>query len=351
LRALAALLVFEWHFTHPLIPSDYVPSFWPLAFINQGHIGVALFMTLSGYLFTKLLNNRNINYRNFFWNRFLRLAPLFVVVLIVYAIVEQRGPMEYLSEIAKGLFITTHMPIGTWSIVVEVHFYILLPFLMFLVYRNPLLLILFVLLAIGLRFTIYWSDVVDIKKLSYWTIFGRIDQFVFGMLAFHFRTAIAWRHIAAVALLLIFSPVYYEFNSLGGYDGDQRLIWVILPSIEALFLSALIAYYDTSFSFTSKGCSGMLAQIGGCSFSIYLWHTFIVFRAARWLHIENFYLSAVAALIVFLLLCPLAWLSYRYFEMFFLRFRLPYVIAYDGTSQIRNGLRSSATIRLEKASS
>ncbi|MGY3408223.1 peptidoglycan/LPS O-acetylase OafA/YrhL [Bradyrhizobium sp. GM5.1] len=58
IRALAAYLVFVWHFTHLTtqfpVPFSTVPPF-PFALVEEGHVGVGLFMTLSGYLFAKLV--------------------------------------------------------------------------------------------------------------------------------------------------------------------------------------------------------------------------------------------------------------------------------------------------------
>lgn len=45
-RALAAFMVFTWHFTHSSngypIPFDYVPLVFPFALLDEGHTGVAL---------------------------------------------------------------------------------------------------------------------------------------------------------------------------------------------------------------------------------------------------------------------------------------------------------------------
>ena len=46
IRALAALMVFTWHFTHGStgfpVTFDYSPSLFPLSFLDEGHTGVAL---------------------------------------------------------------------------------------------------------------------------------------------------------------------------------------------------------------------------------------------------------------------------------------------------------------------
>jgi peptidoglycan/LPS O-acetylase OafA/YrhL len=62
IRALAAFLVVTWHFLHTFIPYEYVPPVFLLSLLDEGHTGVALFMTFSGYLFAKLLEGRPIIY-------------------------------------------------------------------------------------------------------------------------------------------------------------------------------------------------------------------------------------------------------------------------------------------------
>ena len=87
IRAFAAFTVFAWHFLHAdngfPISFEGAPAIFPLAILDEGHTGVALFMVLSGYLFAKLLNGKRIAYSAFIWNRFLRLAPLLVFVFLI----------------------------------------------------------------------------------------------------------------------------------------------------------------------------------------------------------------------------------------------------------------------------
>src|SRR5712672_565217 len=106
LRALAALLVFEWHFSHtvPVVPWGDVPSFFLAAIIDEGHTGVALFMCLSGYLFGKLLDGKQIKYGAFFWNRFIRLAPLLMFVLVIVGLLDHRDDLiGYSKSILRGV--------------------------------------------------------------------------------------------------------------------------------------------------------------------------------------------------------------------------------------------------------
>jgi peptidoglycan/LPS O-acetylase OafA/YrhL len=67
-RAVAIYLVFVWHFLHmtPRFPVPYASNpIFPFALFDEGHTGVALFMTLSGYLFAKLVGNQRLDFASF----------------------------------------------------------------------------------------------------------------------------------------------------------------------------------------------------------------------------------------------------------------------------------------------
>ena len=89
-RAVAAFLVFFWHYAHLWVPTSYSPppEFFMMSVLEEGYTGVALFFTLSGYLFAKILDGRQVILTAFFWNRFIRLAPLLTAVMIYCAVFE-----------------------------------------------------------------------------------------------------------------------------------------------------------------------------------------------------------------------------------------------------------------------
>ena len=74
----------------------------------------------------------------------------------------------------------------------------------------------------------------------------------------------------------------------------------------------------------------MAADYGKFSYSIYLLHPFIVFRAARAIHenilpLDNFYLACLVGFLCFLAMYPIGWLSYTFIEKPCLRYRTRYV--------------------------
>lgn len=344
-RALAAFCVFTWHFIHgeagAPVAFASAPAAFPLALLDEGHCGVALFMCLSGYLFAKLLDGRDVDYRAFFWNRLIRLVPLLLLVLFLDALLctVTNGAWAFLAywRVAAMGFVMPFLPLdnGAWSIVIEAHFYILLPVLLFLSRRSALALPICLGFAVALR-AMLWASGEDVQQLAYWTLIGRIDQFLLGMLAWRYRHLIAGRHWLAALLATGFSLAYYAFDMAGGFvqagPGVPSLLWVVWPTVEALGWAGLIAYYDGSFTPRADGISGVIARAGTYSYSIYLLHFYFVFDAA-WLidryvmDLSNFYVACGASLLCFALMVLVGRLSYRCVEEPFLRLRKPYVRA------------------------
>jgi peptidoglycan/LPS O-acetylase OafA/YrhL len=214
-------MVFTWHFIHSAngypVSFEMTPTLFPMALLDEGHTGVALFMTLSGYLFAKLLDGKRVDFKAFLWNRALRLLPLLVLVLLMVGLrhaFNGGDVMQYLADILNGIVKPT-LPNGGWSITVEFHFYLVLPVLLWLSSKSRGLPLGLIVVAMLLRLGLYQAN-GEIQTLSYWTILGRIDQFVLGMLAFNFREYIAGRHWRMFGIMLLFSAIYACFDLRGG---------------------------------------------------------------------------------------------------------------------------------------
>jgi peptidoglycan/LPS O-acetylase OafA/YrhL len=356
LRALAAFLVFGWHFLHGTngypISFEYAPSVFLFSILDEGHTGVALFMVLSGYLFAKLLDGKKIQYSAFFLNRFLRLAPLLAFVLLVGGIAKYRAGGDVFSY-AKGLatgLLFPNWPNGGWSITVELHFYLLLPLLLRLAHKSTWSLPGIIFAAVIFRYCIYLI-VGEVQSFAYWTIVGRLDQFLLGMIAYRYRYVIKAKQVAVLSVLILFLLFYWYFDSRGGFTGfgegrpfvglpaweffprpSTSKIWIVLPTLEGLAFALLVAYYDSRQAHAIGWVSRILGHIGTYSYSIYLFHFFFVFSMARFVHervmdLTNFYVAAVWALLSFLMMVPLGYLSFRFIESPFLQYRKPYVLA------------------------
>ncbi|PCJ11167.1 MAG: acyltransferase [Gammaproteobacteria bacterium] len=337
LRALATFFVFTWHFNFINNGQHAPPPTFPLSLLTEGHTGVALFMTLSGYLFAKLLDGKNINYPQFIWNRLLRLAPLLLFVLFIIGFqryIAGQNILLFAKQLIYGVVKPT-LPNGAWSITVEFHFYLLLPFLLFLNTQWKYSLLLVLILAVTTRTLLYQAQ-GEIQTLSYWTIIGRIDQFLLGILAFQFRNHIAKKHIIVLSSLFLFTCFYWYFDSQGGFFKNTAYpspssLWIYMPTVEGLAYALLIAWYDNSFNHSTGKISRFIALIGTYSYSIYLLHPFIVFRIANTINdhvidLSNVHVVALFSILGFLVMVPIGYVSYRFIETPFLRFRTKYIV-------------------------
>lgn len=345
LRALAAFLVFGWHFTHGFTgtPAPFGPGVTPfLAPFNEGHCGVALFMCLSGYLFARLLDGKQVIWRRFYWNRLLRLAPLLVLIFAYQSVILAINQPDRLLRFARhviGGFIEPLWDFGAWSIAVEMHFYLLLWIIMPLKQRwRPAM---FALVGIGLvTRTLIYRGGGDMEFYAYWTLIGRIDQFALGIAAWEYRGWLKGRHVPMAVATVAFFAFYQWFVTIGGFYGTQgsNPVWIFMPTIEGAFFGFLVVYYDTTFVFTRRWYWRLVEIAGTVSYSVYLLHTFVVFQVAqvadRYLPaMATWEVSEIAALLGFILFVPVAWLSYRFVETPFLRFRTRYTLghAHGGT--------------------
>ena len=333
-RALAAFLVFVWHFLHARpsvpVPFAYTPSIFPFALLDEGHTGVALFMTLSGYLFARLLDGKEIFYGAFLWNRALRLLPLLAIALtirIIVQLIQGQSLISLFCLLAKGLVLPA-LPNGGWSLTVEFHFYLILPLLLWLL-RQPRGLILWVVVAAIAVRACYFGMTGEVRNLAYWTMVGRIDQFVLGMFICQFRSAFTGRHLIVLSTLFAFTGFYWVFDFGGGFMRPGNPLWILLPTVEGLAYAIGIAWYETSFTHSTTGVSRFISRIGEYSYFIYLFHFFIVFRVSNMIHqhhlnLSNFYLTCLWAAVVFVGMMPFGYLSSRLIETPFLRLRKPY---------------------------
>jgi peptidoglycan/LPS O-acetylase OafA/YrhL len=344
-RALAAFLVVFWHFAH--WDQGYPVPFGQasiLAPLDEGHLGVSLFMTLSGYLFAKLIGERKIRYLPFLWNRGIRLIPLLAVVLYLYA--AQRG-LEwgpYFRLLAGGAIFPT-LPNAGWSITAEAHFYLLLPFLLAVIRPRPKFVLFLVGASIALRLFLYFAG-FDIQLLAYRTILGRFDQFALGIAAYQMRGEVTGKR-ALSALALLWGS-YAVFDWMGGYYSfPTPAVWVLLPTIEGLTIATMIAWYDRN-PIQWRGM-WVVRKAGEYSYSVYLLHFFVVAQAAAFVDEHVMRMPTVLhalpwGVLFFLIMVAVGHVSWRLIEEPPLRLRRPYFAEEDGET-LRQGVACDFGVR------
>ncbi len=344
LRFLAALMVLSWHTLHRFISVTYVPRFFALSIFEEGHTGVALFMTLSGFIFMALARDKEIVYADFIRNRLLRIAPLFIFwfTLQVWTL-----PAFDMTTAVVAL-LTMNDPANAvpgvgWTILVEFQFYFLFPFLLrFYRQRGMRILLGILLLAFVFRLAVFLTS-GTVQKISYWSFFGRIDQFILGMIAcelYHrwpgfFRNG--WLFAGSVLgwMLLV-----HQFNLLGGYSNyhgrypSGSRMWVIIPTLEGTAYALWMTCWLASPIRLPRKLDTALAWMGKLSFSFYLNHGMMIVVCVKLLKkyprlVPTDFTGAMA--VTFLFVLPLTTLvsalTYYVIELPFLSMRRNYLLA------------------------
>jgi peptidoglycan/LPS O-acetylase OafA/YrhL len=354
LRAIAALLIIFYHGLHvigyqlrfgqPFTFDNWLHSDNPLlAALIEGHTAVALFMVLSGFIFTYGVGDNGIRYSGFILNRILRIFPLF---LLLYIAAVYLFPEHYtLLGLVQGVLLQSNLPGATfiepftslfWTISVEFQFYLIFPFLLRFHRQGgsaylPMLIGLFLIIRlIGLALG------ANPRDYSYYTILGRMDQFLFGMMLAHIyrkRPQIPIAPPIGLALSIIGLVIALAgLHALGGYPSTawHKIIW---PTIEAALWACFIYFYLVLFNRPLGQIGRCLAFIGEVSFSLYLVHLIViqlVLRQGVFILPSSFdpllNASVTTAIVVLPVAVGLSALTYHLIERPFLNLRQAYLI-------------------------
>lgn len=297
LRGFAAVLVLFFHGSHFIshklaFGTPYDPANWPRtgnpfsALIIEGHTAVSLFFLLSGFVFTVGSLQKKLNYLGFYRNRLLRTYPLFLFFLIlgVAFSTENFSAIAALQSVFFMANSDTAFNGGAftyvfWSIAVEWHFYLVFPLLLLAVqkwgWQALLALVVFFLM---LRTGAYFAG-ADMRDLSYYTIVGRIDQFLLGMLAgiYYRNYFVAGKRLdyiaiagAGLVLLLLFG-----FNQLGG-GALNNYLWIFWPTLEATAWGIFLIGYLSIARHFHRLLGTALVAVGTISYSIYMGHYLVL---------------------------------------------------------------------------
>jgi peptidoglycan/LPS O-acetylase OafA/YrhL len=348
LRAVAVLMVFFAHCLHNFtrgmdatLGAWLFPSNPVLSVIAEGHSGVALFMVLSGFLFAYGAFGKEVIYFKFLRNRVLRIFPMYLLMLLLgaYAYPGTFSFISFLSSLflfsnTSGALNGGMFTILLWTISTEFTFYLIFPYLhrMFGISGSGFL-FKFILLAIVLR-VICVALGSSPRDFSYFTIFGRIDQFILGMLSAYYLLngrfhGFSSRLAFGVSIFAVVISLYLFNVHGGGWVSESR--WKILwPTWEGIVFSALVIAFIKNQRSEVVSFPGRAAVfIGSVSFSIYLLHQPVinVMQRAKLVFVTGMGVQADALLtggFVFLAVLALSWLTFELIERPFMAMRSGY---------------------------
>ena len=284
LRAIAVLVVMMFHFNPAIAPG--------------GFVGVDVFLVISGYLITSILLDKKAQpdfqlgstLRYFYGSRIRRIAPAyFAMLVLVSLLVAVLFLPEDLATYKKSFnqaawFNSNHYFEGfgnyfapanheqpllhTWSLAVEIQFYLMAPFLVLLLPSRALKWLLPILL-IGLSAVAeYRLRVLGVQQATYYSLYARLPAFFAGALVVLVMRSTpgggwhkSWFGNLGLALVLAAAAAQ---PLLGPFPGLAAL----LPVLGA----ALVLQRP------AQGMAGQLLAfkpmvwLGQLSYSLYLWH-------------------------------------------------------------------------------
>lgn len=303
LRFFAASLVVLFHFFHTQQPD--LRSGNPLvSLIDEGHTGIALFMVISGFIFTVIAGQRELNYVGFIRNRIIRIYPLFVFAVFLQLFIStyndhrNYGFLQLLGWLMP--FRSETVPLSPqfvqlWTIWVELQFYLIFPFLLAFSRLRGARYLWSLLALLAIVRALVYADTGSVRFIAYETIFGRLDQFLIGMLvgrAWLARTGLStanrmatpasaslnplWLLLASLAVLL----GLHAFSLKVGFSEITSPFWVLWPAIEAaLWATFLWTYLLVRWPGPAawrQRADTALAALGAMSFSIYVMHNLVI---------------------------------------------------------------------------
>jgi peptidoglycan/LPS O-acetylase OafA/YrhL len=302
LRAVAILLVIGLHLELPR--PDGVVGVFAEGWHRIGWIGVDLFFVLSGFLIGGLLINEarthsSLDVRRFLVRRGLKIYPAYFCFLayivfmpVIRALLDGGPAADELGDQLSAnwphfVFLQNYIEVTSaqhlWSIGVEEHFYVLLPFLVAtLALRNSSKLITLGLASVGIVLLLRVVSVATDDPFSRFMTAThlRVDALLFGValraMLEHYPEAFAsmrrWRLPLVLVGIACWAPNFFV---------PPDSVWTRTVGLTLTYLGAaafLVAVYNTTAKdlgrtrpYAEPLVRG-LCWIGVFSYAIYLWH-------------------------------------------------------------------------------
>ena len=333
LRFVFAFMVFM---SHNIIPLD-IPLLKHIFY--EGYAGVSFFFILSGFILSYSYQERLLSDKmstlHFYKARIARIYPLHLLTFIIAALLEPfylnlKYLVKFISNLTltqsflplKGYYFTFNAP--SWSISDEMFFYLLFPFIIYLVYKkqNIFHILLFSVLMILFFLTFIIKNETYQHALFYINPIMRIADFCIGICLYNFCVQISTKREKALMkntknvkwgvgdyinnIFHLFLPLSYYIPKVYRYS-----FWYWIP------ISLLIVVFYLS---RDGLCSRILSNryfvlLGEISFGFYLFHQLIGRLFAGFISKMQINMSYPYRFIIVLTITLIAsYLSFKYYE-------------------------------------
>lgn len=322
LRAIACLLVVWHHTTQRFNPENAASWIQAIHFFGmRGEVGVSLFFVLSGCLLSlpfwkAFVNSEPLpSLHTYVINRAARIIPAFWINLIfctivAYWVFDQSinwwrliSGLFFINSYHYSSFFPAELNGPLWSIGLEVSCYLLLPIVLFSIIRSTRKLfhafagLIAWILVLQLLNPLIISEFMTGKEskgwqygltggakqwLPYWNIDSFFSQFLCGSLAALIIVALISREFKkSIAfdlstLLFTISAIWLVANRLTPGAPDSFTKQPYMAPLYAILMAAVLVSASMSTQISKILDIKLFRWIAKLSFSIYLWHMFLI---------------------------------------------------------------------------
>jgi peptidoglycan/LPS O-acetylase OafA/YrhL len=359
LRFIAFLLVYFQHSLQDEIHKDTLPAITKSivrGLFETGEQGISIYFVLSGFLITYLLLkersvNSKVNIKLFYVRRILRIWPLFYFILIfgfiIYPFIYHlmgHNVIIYNSVFYNLAFLNNFdflhimkdnpehvFPIisVTWSVGIEEQFYILWPLLFYFFPGKKLLRVMFFILLGSLLFRLWYYNDGLILYFHSIAIFG--DLVLGGIVAYYAFFSQRFKNFFAelntpsrVAFYAIGIAIFLLRNIIFQFGLGEVVCRLILTSFYAFIILDQCFNKSAAFKLSSNK---FMSKWGRYTYGLYLlhrvalWIILVILDKYHFLPFLSKYYFAALAFFGFLLSMLLGYISYHYYEAYFLRLK------------------------------
>lgn len=333
LRGLAAIYVVIFHAALVPLPALALPEYLkPL--VMFGGSGVTLFFVISAFSLTLRMpaHMARSGLKSYFVSRIFRIAPLFYVLLLfsVFRDEQRFGAFPEATKIvANATFVfnfisgwQTGIVWASWTIGVEMGFYLIFPFLYFLAPDLPrkgaifcVSVLVYLLLPVILQQRGF--DGGAITSYQSYSLAELLPTFAIGMIDFDLYSRMTKSQIAGwFGLVLIATAV----------AGLAALAYGAMPSgiletrhVQAIFYTALLL--GAAATPIRLIVNRVFSFFGAISYSVYLWHAPAIFasspvyRSIYGFGLPDLLSFILSVLYTFAVVTPISWATYHLVEV------------------------------------
>ncbi len=335
---------------------------------NNGGLAVQFFFVLSGFLITYLLlqerqQTSTIHIPKFYMRRVLRIWPLYYLLVAVGLVVPLLLPplgisyqapyplpsagalyLVFLPNLVNALY-GTSLIYMLWSIGVEEQFYLIWAPIVRYAHRYLIFIFCFIIffkLGINYYLQTYYSNhwvtkLVETLQFECMAIGGLGAYWVFnGQNGIAPEQSPLWKilfskisqllFLLLTVVLLFFAKTFYSFDNWVG----ESYRFLFSGALSTIFTSLLFLYLILNTALNPKRLWNMeqsiLNFLGEISYGLYMYHTVLLFFLMAifkkyLILLTPFQSTCLFYGVLFPLLIAVCWVSYRYFERWFLKWK------------------------------